>query len=109
MATDKKHIAVYLAPEVEQALIAFCEQKGLISKKGTMFSAGVNAALAQFFGIADTESSNIPQGTHNIPQGIGNILASTGNILSTSVGTIPTNSSNIPVENLAVGVLSGKP
>jgi hypothetical protein len=109
MATDKKHIAVYLAPEVEQALIAFCEQKGLISKKGTMFSAGVNAALAQFFGIADTEPSNIPQGTHNIPQGIGNILASTNNILSTSVGTIPTNSSNIPVENLAVGVLSGKP
>jgi hypothetical protein len=108
MATDKKHIAVYLAPEVEQALIAFCEQKGLISKKGTMFSAGVNAALAQFFGIADTESSNIPQGKTNIPQR-GNILASTGNILSTSVGTIPTNYSNIPVENLAVGVLPGKP
>jgi len=27
MATDKKHIAVYLDPAVEQALIAFCEQK----------------------------------------------------------------------------------
>ena len=48
MATDKKHIAVYLDPAVEQALIAFCEQKGLISKKGFMYSAGVNAALAEF-------------------------------------------------------------
>ena len=60
MATDKKHIAVYLAPEIEQALIAFCEQRGLRSKKGTMFSAGVNAALAEFFGISDTEQSNTP-------------------------------------------------
>ena len=60
MATDKKHIAVYLAPEVEQALIAFCQEKGLISKKGTMYSAGVNAALAQFFGIVDDEVSNTP-------------------------------------------------
>ena len=67
MATDKKHIAVYLAPEIEQALIAFCEQKGLISKKGTMFSAGVNTALAQFFGVADAEASNIPSATGNIP------------------------------------------
>lgn len=115
MATDKKHIAVYLAPEVEQALIAFCQEKGLISKKGTMFSAGVNAALAQFFGIADTESSNTPQKTDNtpqnasnIPQTAGNIPANTGNILNTSASTIPINPSNIPVENLAVGVLPGK-
>jgi len=108
MATDKKHIAVYLAPEVEQALIAFCEQKGLISKKGTMFSAGVNAALAQFFGIADTESSNIPQETNNIPQSAGNILDLTGNIPSKSTSTIPSNFSNRPVESLAVEVLPGK-
>ena len=59
MATDKKHIAVYLDPAVEVALVAFCEQKGLKSKKGTMFSAGVNAALAQFFGIVHIDSSNI--------------------------------------------------
>jgi hypothetical protein len=59
MATDKKHIAVYLDPAVEAALVAFCEQKGLKSKKGTMFSAGVNAALAQFFGIVDIDASNI--------------------------------------------------
>ena len=66
MATDKKHIAVYLDPAVEQALIAFCEQKGLISKKGFMYSAGVNAALAEFFSIADTEAGNIPT-NGNIP------------------------------------------
>jgi hypothetical protein len=101
MATDKKHIAVYLPPEVEQALIAFCQEKGLISKKGTMYSAGVNAALAQFFGISGSEASNTPQGVGNIPQGVGNIP-------SRSDSTIPTNSSNIPVESLAVGVLPGK-
>ena len=108
MATDKKHIAVYLAPEVEQALIAFCQEKGLISKKGTMFSAGVNAALAQFFRIADTESSNTPQEQNNIPNTTSNILASTGNILCISASNIPTNSSNIPVESLDVQVLPGK-
>lgn len=108
MATDKKHIAVYLAPEVEQALIAFCQQKGLISKKGTMFSAGVNTALAQFFGISDTESSNIPQEIDNIPQVTGNILASRGNIPPTSDSTIPTSTGNIPVKSLAVEVLPGK-
>ena len=101
MATDKKHIAVYLPPEVEQALIAFCQEKGLISKKGTMYSAGVNAALAQFFGISGSEASNTPQGVGNIPQGVDNIP-------SRSDSTIPTNSSNIPVESLAVGVLPGK-
>jgi hypothetical protein len=94
MTTDKKHIAVYLAPEIEQALIAFCQEKGLISKKGTMFSAGVNAALAQFFGIAGTRTSNTPSGTNNIPQEVGNILIS-GNI-PTNASNIPTNASNIP-------------
>jgi hypothetical protein len=48
-----------LDPAVEQALIAFCEQKGLISKKGFMYSAAVNAALAEFFSIAGTEAGNI--------------------------------------------------
>jgi hypothetical protein len=55
MATNRKHIAVYLHPLVEQALTAFCEQKNLKSKKGLMYSAGVNAVLAEFFGIADTD------------------------------------------------------
>jgi hypothetical protein len=61
MAIDKKHIAVYLAPEIKQALIVFCEQRGLKSKKGTMFSAGVNAASPEFFGISGIEESSIPQ------------------------------------------------
>ena len=73
MATDKKHIAVYLDPAVEQALIAFCEQKRLISKKGFMYSAGVNAALAEFLSIADTEAGNIPLS--------GNILGKASNTL----------------------------
>ena len=100
MATDKKHIAVYLAPAVEQALIAFCEQKGLISKKGTMFSAGVNTALAQFFGITDTEISNIPSATGNIPSATGNIPSATGNI--------PSATGNIPSQTLVVEALPGK-
>jgi hypothetical protein len=137
MATDKKHIAVYLAPEIEQALIAFCQEKGLMSKKGTMFSAGVNAALAQFFGIADTRTSNTPveignisSGTDSIPQEAGsilnssNILASAGSIPDKSVGNIPNksvgnipnklvgnilpDSGNIPSESLVMEGLPGK-
>jgi hypothetical protein len=126
MATDKKHIAVYLEPAVEQALIAFCEQKGLISKKGFMYSAGVNAALAEFFSIADTEVGNIPY-TGNIPYSRNilndlrnipatsasdipgdNILSDTGNIL-TKRDNIPIRSaSNIPLKSLVMEVLPGK-
>ena len=89
MATDKKHIAVYLEPEVEQALIAFCEQKGLISKKGTMFSAGVNAALARFFAVAEAEAGNIPSATGNIPSATGNILDIESNIPSNTLEVLP--------------------
>jgi FtsZ-binding cell division protein ZapB len=93
MATDKKHIAVYLDPAVEQALIAFCQQRGLISKKGTMYSAGVNAALAAFFEIAD----------------IDNILQSSSNIPTVS-STIPDAIlGNIPAESIDVEVLPEKP
>ena len=91
MATDKKHIAVYLNPAVEQALIAFCEQKGLISKKGFMYSAGVNAALAEFFSIADTEAGNIPPS--------GNILGKVSNTLNDSRNIPATSASNIPTED----------
>jgi hypothetical protein len=91
MATDKKHIAVYLDPAVEQALIAFCEQKGLISKKGFMYSAGVNAALAEFFSIADTEAGNIPPS--------GNILGKVSNTLNDSRNIPATSASNIPTED----------
>jgi hypothetical protein len=103
MATEKKHIAVYLAPEVEQALIAFCQKKGLISKKGTMYSAGVNAALAAFFGIADID--NILQSSSNTP-------ARSSNIPSSQPSTIPNNTGNIlstiPAEAFAVEVMPGK-
>ena len=136
MATDKKHIAVYLDPAVEQALIAFCRQKGLISKKGFMYSAGVNAALAEFFGIADTEAGNIPPNSgnilgdtsntlnnlrnipatsvsnipasDNIPSDLGNILPRRDNIPVISASNIPPELSNIPLESLVMEVLPGK-
>jgi hypothetical protein len=100
MATDKKHIAVYLAPEIEQALIAFCEQKGLKSKKGFMYSAGVNAALAAFFGIADID--NILQSSSNTPNAISPIP-------DPVASTIPKNAiSTIPAGSIDVEVLPGK-
>jgi hypothetical protein len=136
MATDKKHIAVYLDPAVEQALIAFCEQKGLISKKGFMYSAGANAALAEFFNIADIETGNIPPNSgnrlgnasntlnnlrnipttsasnipasDNIPSDIGNILPRHDNIPVSSVSNIPPEVTNIPLKSLVMEVLPGK-
>jgi hypothetical protein len=98
MATDKKHIAVYLDPAVEAALVAFCEQKGLKSKKGTMFSAGVNAVLAKFFGITNTEAGNIPQMTDNIPAEKNNIPPTKDNIPA-EISNIPLTRDNIPAEN----------
>jgi DNA repair exonuclease SbcCD ATPase subunit len=93
MATDKKHIAVYLDPAVEAALVEFCEQKGLKSKKGFMYSAGVNAALAAFFGIAD----------------IDNILQSSSTIPNSKISNIPNDlTSNIRSESIDVEVLPGK-
>jgi hypothetical protein len=99
MATDKKHIAVYLDPAVERALIAFCEEKGLKSKKGFMYSAGVNAALAAFFGIADID--NILQSSSNTP--------AISTIPNATASTIPQNAtSNIPAGSIDVEVLPGK-
>jgi hypothetical protein len=103
MATDKKHIAVYLDPAVEQALIAFCEQRGLISKKGTMYSAGVNAALAAFFEIADID--NILQSNSNTPSKSGNIPNNQPSTIPDNIGNIP---SNTPSEAFAVEVMPGK-
>jgi hypothetical protein len=129
MATDKKHIAVYLTPEVEQALIAFCERKGLKSKKGTMFSAGVNAALSEFFGISNVEESNTPQEASNISPNPGNTLneisnispnpgntlnkisnisSAPSNILTSADDTILPGYSNIPSESLVVEVMPEK-
>jgi hypothetical protein len=102
MVKDKKHIAVYLDPAVEQALIAFCEQKGLISKKGFMYSAGVNAALAEVFGIADTEVGNIPLNSGNILGKASNTLNNLRNIPATTASNISTGNispgNNIPLE-----------
>jgi hypothetical protein len=95
MATDKKHIAVYLDPTVEQALVTFCQQRGLISKKGTMYSAGVNAALAAFFEIADID--NILQSSSNTPSESSNTPTTTGNIPG-----------NISSEVLVVEAMPGK-
>jgi hypothetical protein len=103
MATDKKHIAVYLDPAVEQALIAFCSQKGLISKKGFMYSAGVNAALAEFFSIANTEAGNIPQNIGNILANSSNTLGDASNTLSNLRNIPATSVSNIPTGNTPTG------
>jgi len=53
-----------------------------------MYSAGVNAALAEFFSIADTEAGNIP------PKN-GNILSDASNTLN--------NLRNIPASNIPAG------
>jgi hypothetical protein len=100
-----------------------------------MYSAGVNAALAEFFSIADTEAGNIPPtgnilgkasntlndlgnipatsasdipASDNIPSDIGNILPSRDNIPVRSAGNIPLESSNIPLKSLVMEVLPGK-
>ncbi|MEG4521133.1 MULTISPECIES: hypothetical protein [unclassified Microcoleus] len=58
MATDKKHIAVYLDPAVEQALTEFCTANGMESKKGPMYSAAVNRALTQYFQLVSSLPDN---------------------------------------------------
>ena len=56
-----------------------------------MYSAGVNAALAQFFEITDTVT-----------------VTEKGNISAKQVSNIPDDTSNIPLESIAVEVLPGK-
>ena len=116
MANTKKHIAVYLDSAVQQALSEFCEQRGLKSKKGVVFSAGVNTALAEFFGISDTEEGNIPSKEGSIPTESSNIPSKVSSIPAQSSGSIPIEFSNIPKSatssipsgTLAVEVLPGK-
>ena len=123
MATTKRHIAVYLAPAVEQALKEFCEQRGLKSKKGVVLSAGVNTVLAEFFGISDTEEGSTPikHGSipnevsstsiepSNIPSQTSNIPSQTSSIPTNPIGSTPIQTtSNIPTRSLAVGELPGK-
>ena len=109
MATTKRHIAVYLAPAVEQALKEFCEQRGLKSKKGVVLSAGVNSILAEFFGISDTEEGSTPIESSSTPTKFGSIPIELGNIPSNSRSNTPTVvASSIPSETLAVEPLPGK-
>jgi hypothetical protein len=103
MATDKKHIAVYLDPAVEQALIAFCEQKGMVSKKGFMYSAGVNAVLAEFFGLSSAEPGNTPQKLRNIPSELNNTPLLDSNILIAD--NIPTDTVTQEVTNTRISAL----
>jgi hypothetical protein len=63
MATDKKHIAVYLDKAVEDALIDFCTTNGLEGKKGPMYSAAVNKALAQYFQLDNLTPDTVPSNT----------------------------------------------
>ena len=109
MATTKRHIAVYLAPAVEQALKEFCEQRGLKSKKGVVLSAGINTVLAEFFGISDTEEGSTPIESSSTPTKFGSIPIELGDIPSNSRGNTPTVAvSSIPSESFAVEVLPGK-
>ena len=68
-----------------------------------MYSAGVNAALAEFFSIADTEAGNIPPSGNissdggNIPGKASNTLNELRNIPATSASDIPTGN-NIPLD-----------
>jgi DNA repair exonuclease SbcCD ATPase subunit len=65
-----------------------------------MYSAGVNAALAAFFGIADID--NILQSSSNTPSTISTIP-------NTATSNIPKNAtSNIPAGSIDVEVLPGK-
>jgi hypothetical protein len=101
-----------------------------------MYSAGVNAALAEFFNIADIEAGNIPPNSgnilgdasntlnnlrnipatsasnipavDNIPSDSGNILLKRDNIPATSGSNIPLEFSNIPLKSLVMEVLPGK-
>ena len=103
MATDKKHIAVYLDPAAEQALIAFCEQKGMVSKKGFMYSAGVNAVLAEFFGLSSAEPGNTPQKLRNIPSELNNTPLLGSNILLAD--NIPTDTVTQEVTDTRISAL----
>src|SRR4028119_712335 len=73
MATDKKHIAVYLDKVVEQALSEFCTANGLESKKGLMYSAAVNKALAQYFQLENPTPDTTPNKTSDsVPSNTSN-------------------------------------
>jgi hypothetical protein len=61
-----------------------------------MYSAAVNAALAEFFSIAGTEAGNIPLKS-------GNILGEASNTLNNLCNIPATSASNIPASNIPAG------
>jgi hypothetical protein len=78
-----------------------------------MYSAGVNAALAQFFGIADTEVSNTPSERSNTLSKSSSTPSNQHSIIPNISGNIPTNipgniPGNILSEAFAVEVMPGK-
>jgi hypothetical protein len=110
MATEKKHIAVYLDKSVEDALKEFCTANGLESKKGPMYSAAVNKALAQYFKIASNAPSSLPDNTlsnltdntlHHIPSTTpDNTLSNlTDNTLHHIPSTTPNNTLDTVLSN----------
>lgn len=74
-----------------------------------MFSAGVNAALAEFFGTA-ADATVIEKG--NTPSASSNIPFKPSNIPNKLTGNTPDNTdntpSNTPFETLGVEALPGK-
>ncbi|MEG5066778.1 hypothetical protein QUB33_24485 [Microcoleus sp. B3-A4] len=90
MATDKKHIAVYLDKAVEQALSDFCTANGLESKKGLMYSAAVNKALAQYFQLENPVPGNT---SNNTPDSVP------GNTSNNTPDSVPGNTSNNTPDN----------
>ncbi|MGB3205464.1 MAG: hypothetical protein WBB28_10780 [Crinalium sp.] len=89
MATDKKHIAVYLDKENQTALEEYIERHG-----GIKYSAAVNQILAAFFG---NSPSAIPG---NIPTP-DDIEATVKKLFEEYLSKIPSNTlSNIPIDEI---------
>ena len=67
MATDKKHIAVYLEKENEAALNEYVAKRG-----GIKFSAAINEILAAYFGHTTSRVPSVipfePQVTDNLEE-----------------------------------------
>jgi chromosome segregation ATPase len=75
----------------------------MVSKKGFMYSAGVNAVLAEFFGLSSAEPGNTPQKLGNIPSELNNTPLLGSNIL---VGdNIPTDTVTQEVTDTRISAL----
>jgi DNA repair exonuclease SbcCD ATPase subunit len=70
----------------------------MVSKKGFMYSAGVNAVLAEFFGLSSAEPGNTPQKLRNIPSELNNTPLLGSNILVAD--NIPTDTTDTRISVL---------